>query len=32
LATARARGASLVTCDAHFEGLVGVTLIAKVKV
>jgi predicted nucleic acid-binding protein len=31
LATARARGASLVTCDAHFEGLEGVTLIAKIK-
>ncbi len=30
LATARARDASLVTCDAHFAGLPGVTLIAKV--
>jgi predicted nucleic acid-binding protein len=30
-ATARARGASLLTCDAHFEGLPGVTLIEKFK-
>lgn len=30
-ATARARGASLLTCDAHFEGLPGVTLIGKIK-
>ena len=30
-ATARLRGASLLTCDAHFEGLPGVTLIGKVS-
>ena len=30
-ATARARGAKLVTCDGHFEGLPGVTLIEKIK-
>lgn len=30
-ATARARGAGLLTCDAHFEGLPGVTLIEKIK-
>ena len=30
-ATARAHQAKLVTCDAHFEGLPGVTLIEKVK-
>lgn len=30
-ATARARGATLLTCDAHFEGLPGVTLVPKVK-
>ena len=30
-ATARTRGATLLTCDAHFEGLPGVTLIAKIK-
>ena len=30
-ATARLRGASLLTCDAHFEGLPGVTLIPKVS-
>ena len=30
-ATARARGAVLLTCDAHFEGLSGVTLIPKIK-
>ncbi len=30
-ATARARGAILLTCDAHFEGLPGVTLIPKIK-
>ena len=30
-ATARLRGASLLTCDAHFAGLPGVTLIEKVK-
>lgn len=28
-ATARAHGARLLTCDAHFEGLPGVTLIPK---
>jgi 2,4-dienoyl-CoA reductase-like NADH-dependent reductase (Old Yellow Enzyme family) len=28
-ATARLRGATLLTCDAHFEGLPGVTLIGK---
>jgi predicted nucleic acid-binding protein len=31
LATARLRGATLLTCDAHFEGLHGVTLIGKTK-
>ncbi len=30
-ATARAQGARLLTCDAHFEGLPGVTLIEKIK-
>ena len=30
-ATARARGAFLLTCDQHFEGLPGVTLIEKIK-
>ena len=30
-ATARTRGATLRTCDAHFEGLPGVTLIGKIK-
>ena len=30
-ATARARGAVLLTCDAHFEGLPGVTLIERIK-
>ncbi len=30
-ATARAKGATLLTCDAHFEGLPGVTLLDKVK-
>jgi uncharacterized protein len=30
-ATARAQGAKLLTCDGHFEGLPGVTLIEKVK-
>jgi len=30
-ATARARGAMLLTCDKHFEGLPGVTLIEKIK-
>lgn len=29
LATARAQGAGLLTCDRHFEGLPGVTLIEK---
>lgn len=28
-ATAEARGADLLTCDKHFDGLSGVTLIAK---
>lgn len=31
LATAHARGASLLTCDAHFEGLPGIELIRKIK-
>jgi len=31
-ATARAAGARLLTCDAHFKGLPGVTLIEKIKV
>jgi predicted nucleic acid-binding protein len=30
-ATARAKGALLLTCDKHFEGLPGVTLIEKTK-
>ena len=30
-ATARAHGATLLTCDGHFEGLPGVTLIEKIK-
>lgn len=30
-ATARAQGAALLTCDTHFEGLPGVTLIEKIK-
>ncbi len=30
-ATARAQGATLLTCDEHFEGLPGVTLIEKIK-
>ena len=30
-ATARQLGATLLTCDAHFEGLPGVTLIAKIS-
>ena len=30
-ATARANGARLITCDAHFEGLPGVTVIEKIK-
>ncbi|MCA3486722.1 MAG: type II toxin-antitoxin system VapC family toxin [Rhodobacter sp.] len=29
-ATARARAATLLTCDAHFEGLPGVTLVQKI--
>lgn len=29
-ATAQAHGADLLTCDAHFEGLPGVTYIAKI--
>jgi predicted nucleic acid-binding protein len=28
-ATARARGATLLTCDAHFEGLPGVDFMPK---
>ena len=31
-ATARAAGARLLTCDAHFKDLPGVTLIEKIKV
>jgi predicted nucleic acid-binding protein len=31
LATARAHGADLITCDGHFEGLPGVTLIGKIR-
>lgn len=30
-ATARTRGATVLTCDGHFEGLPGVTLIEKIK-
>ncbi|SEA95828.1 type II toxin-antitoxin system VapC family toxin [Rubrimonas cliftonensis] len=30
-ATARLRGATLLTCDAHFDGLPGVRLISKVR-
>lgn len=30
-ATARAQSTTLLTCDAHFEGLPGVTLIEKIK-
>lgn len=30
-ATARAQGATVLTCDSHFEGLPGVTLVPKVK-
>jgi len=30
-ATARTHGATLLTCDAHFEGLPGTSLIEKVK-
>jgi uncharacterized protein len=29
--TARAQGATLLTCDAHFEGLPGVTIVEKVR-
>lgn len=31
LATARAKGATLLTCDAHFGGLPGVSLVEKIK-
>lgn len=31
LTTAQAHGATLMTCDAHFAGLPGVTLIEKIK-
>ncbi|CUH40367.1 putative nucleic acid-binding protein, contains PIN domain [Jannaschia seosinensis] len=30
-ATAQAQGATLLSCDAHFEGLPGVSLIEKIK-
>ena len=30
-ATARSHGATVLTCDGHFEGLPGVTLIEKIK-
>lgn len=30
-ATAQAKGAKLLTCDGHFDGLPGVTLIEKIK-
>lgn len=30
-ATARAQDATLITCDAHFDGLPGVTLVEKFK-
>lgn len=30
-ATARTHGADLITCDAHFDSLPGVTLIEKIK-
>lgn len=30
-ATARAQNATLLTCDKHFEGLPGITLIEKIK-
>jgi predicted nucleic acid-binding protein len=30
-ATARGQHATLITCDAHFDGLPGVTLIEKIK-
>ena len=29
--TAHAQGAMLLTCDAHFEGLPGVTIVEKIK-
>ncbi|CAM5588234.1 putative nucleic acid-binding protein [Aquamicrobium terrae] len=29
--TARAHDADLITCDAHFDGLPGVTLVGKIK-
>lgn len=32
LATARAHGANLITCDRHFRSLEGVTFIEKIKV
>lgn len=31
LATARLRAAQVITCDAHFDGLPGVTVIGKIK-
>lgn len=31
LATAHARGATLLTCDTHFDGLPGVRLIEKIR-
>jgi predicted nucleic acid-binding protein len=31
-ATARAQNATLLTCDKHFEGLPGITLIEKIKI
>jgi len=31
LATARAQGATLLTCDTQFEGLSGVTFVDKIK-
>ncbi|MEF2554209.1 type II toxin-antitoxin system VapC family toxin [Aurantimonas sp. A2-1-M11] len=30
-ATARTQSATLLTCDAHFEGLPGITIIQKIK-
>ena len=30
-ATARAQGATLLTCDTHFDGLPGVTLVEKIN-
>ncbi len=32
LATARAQGATLLTCDTQFEGLSGVTFVDRIKV